>query len=278
MSIIVSSAYALTLAAQENADYPIIGWHNLVTVDTLQVDEEDADFPTSNLGNPATNLVWKSGSTVDQYLTVLFGEEVEVDYIAMARHNLGSGLVAVTVQGLPFGGNPATDGDWDELVAQHLLASDGPALWRFAPTYLIGLRLKLEPDAVEPQAAVLYCGKLLVFERGVQPGHTPIPYARQRDIIAPRSQSGEFLGRVISGGSLVSSVSITKLSAAWYRSSLDPFFEVSAEQPFFWAWSPERYPEEVGYVQIPAGSQPVPNPSDLMGYVDIQMQLEGLIL
>lgn len=276
MSIIVSGAYALTLAAQENADYPIIGWHNLVDTGTMQVDEEDASFPTSNLANPATNLVWKSGSTVDQYLTVLFGEEVEVDYIALARHNLGSGLVAVTVQGLPFGGNPATDGDWDELVAQNLLANDGPALYRFEPTELIGVRLKLEPDAVEPQAAVLYCGKLLVFERGVQPGHTPIPYARQRDIIAPRSQAGEFLGRVISGGSLVSSVSISKLSAAWYRATLDPFFEVAAEQPFFWGWSPERYPDEIGYVQL--SNQPTPNPSDLSGYIDIQMHLEGLIL
>lgn len=276
MSIIVSGAYALTLAAQGNADYPIVGWHNLVTTATISATHENALYPASNLGNPATNLLWKSGSTADQYLTVLFGAEVEVDYIAVARHNFGGGLMPVTVQGLPFGGNPATDGDWVELVAQNLLANDGPALWRFAPTDLIGVRLKLEPDAVQPQAAVLYCGKLLVFERGVQPGHTPIPYARQRDIISPRSQAGEFLGRVISGGALGSSVSIIKLSAEWYRSTLDPFFAVAAEQPFFWAWSPERYPTEVGFVWL--SNQPVPNPSDLSGYIDIQMQLEGLIL
>lgn len=276
MSIIVSSAYALTLAAQENADYPIVGWNNLATTDTVSADQEDANYPVTNLANPATNLVWKSGSTADQYLTVLFGVEAEVDYIAMARHNLGTGLVAVTVQGLPFGGNPATDGDWDDLVAQNLLADDAPAIWRFAPTELIGVRLKLEPDAAQPQAAVLYCGKLLVFERGVQPGHTPIPYARQRDIVAPRSQAGEFLGRVISGGSLVSAVNITKLTPAWYRSTLDPFFEVAAEQPFFWAWSPERYPDEVGYVWL--SNQPMPNPSDLSGNIDVQLQLEGLIL
>lgn len=275
MSIIVPNAYALTLAAAGNADYPIVGYHNLCTVDTIQVDEEDADFPTSNLANPATNLLWKSGSTVDQYLTVLFGLAVEVDYIAIARHNFGSGQVQVTVQALPFGGNPAVDGDWDEVVAANLLANDWAALWRFEPGEYIGVRLKLEPGSVEPQAAVLYVGKLLVFERGVQAGHTPLPYARRRTVISPRSQSGEYLGRVISGGSLASSVSIIKLTPAWYRSTLDPFFEVAMETPFFWGWRPETYPAEMGYAWLTA--DPVPNPSDLVGYIDVQLQMEALL-
>lgn len=274
--IIVPNAYALTLAAAGNADYPILGWHNLCTVDTIQVDEEESLYPTSNLANPATNLLWKSGSTVDQYLTVLFGATVEVDYIAIARHNFGTGQVAVTVQGLPFGGNPATDGDWDELVPQNLLAKDWPALWRFEPGEYIGVRLKLEPGSVEPQAAVLYVGKLLVFERGVQAGHTPLPYARRRTKLTARSQSGEYLGGVISGGSLASSVSIIKLTPAWYRSTLDPFFEVAMEQPFFWGWRPETYPDEMGYAWLT--TDPVPNPSDLAGYIDVQFQMEGLLL
>lgn len=276
MSIIVPNAYALTLAATTTADYPIVGWENLATVATLQVDEEDPLYPTTNLANPATNQVWKSGSTADQYLTVLFTGSDIVDYIAIARHNFGSGEVQVTVQGLPVGGNAAVDADWDELVPAVFLANDRPTLWRFEPAALIGLRLKLEPGSVEPQAAILYCGRLLVFERGVQAGHTPIPYARQRNVISPRSQSGEYLGRVVLGGGLGSAVSIIKLSPAWYRSTLDPFFEVAAETPFFWAWSPESYPDEVGYVWL--SNQPVPTPSDLVGYIDIQMQLEGLIL
>lgn len=276
MGIVVPNAYALQLAAAGNADYPILGWHNLVTIDTVSADQEDAEFPASNLANPATNLLWKSGSTADQYVTVLFGAAVEVDYIAVARHNLGTGIVAVTVQGLPFGGDPEDDGDWDELVAQNLLANDSPALWRFEPGEYIGVRLKLEPGSVEPQAAVLYCGKLLVFERGVQAGHTPLPYGRRRTVISPRSQSGEFLGRVISGGSLASAVSIIKLSPAWYRSTLDPFFAVAMEQPFFWGWRPTTYPAEMGYAWLT--TDPVPVPSDLVGYIDIQFQMEGLLL
>ena len=275
MGIVVSGAFALSQLTAENADFPIAGYDNLATIDTLTTSQANASYPATNLANPATNLVWKSGSTADQYITILFGAEVEVDYIAIARHNFGSGQVQATVQGLPFGGNPATDGDWDDLVEANLLANDRPALWRFTPTPLIGVRLKLEPGSVEPQAAVLYVGKLLVFERGVQPGHTPIPYGRRRDVISPRSQSGEYLGRVIAGGGLNSSVTISKLSAAWYRSTLDPFFEIVAETPFFWAWSPERYPDEVGYVWLTNDPEPVP---DMPGYIDITMQMEGLLL
>lgn len=276
MSIIVSSAYALARATQPNADYPVIGWHNLVTASTVTADHEETLYPATNLATPATNEVWKSGSTADQHMTVLFGTETQVDYVGIARHNLGSGAVTLTVKGLPAGGDPEDDGDWIEVVEPSVPADDVVHLARFDPTDLIGLRLFLEPGSVEPQAAVLYVGKLLVFERGVQPGHTPITYARDRDILSPLSQNGQYLGRVVSGGRRHSSVSISKLSPAWYRSTLDPFFEVAAEQPFFWAWRPERYPNEVGYVWLT--NQPMPIPSDLMGYIDVQMQMEGLLL
>lgn len=275
MAIITSGAYALSSLSEDDADFPIVGWRNLVTATTVAADEEATLYPATNLATPATNEMWKSGSTADQYVTVLFGAEEEVDYAGVARHNLGTGLVVVTVQGLPAGGNPATDADWDELVAASVPSGDEALIFRFDPTYLIGVRLLLEPVSVEPQAAVLYVGKLLVFERGVQPGHTPIVYGRDRDVISGLSQSGQYLGRVTSGGRRRSSLSIIKLSPAWYRSTLDPFFEVATETPFFWAWSPERYPEEVGYVWLT--SQPVPNPSDLVGYIDISMQMEGLL-
>lgn len=276
MSIIIPNAYALALEAAGNSNRPIIGWHNLVTVDTLTVDQDEDNFPGTNLANPATNLLWKSGSTADQKLTVLFDEETDVDYMALARHNWGTAQVQITVQGLPFGGNPAVDGDWDDLVASHLLANDRPTLWRFATDGYIGLRLKLEPGSVAPEAAVLYCGALTVFEKGVQAGHTPLPYGRMRTVISHLSQAGDYLGSVISGGRLVTAASIINLTPAWYRSTLDPFFEVAMETPFFWAWRPGQYPTETGYAWLTA--DPVPVPAQLNGRINVELQMEGLIL
>ena len=273
--IITANAYALSLAAAGTGNLPVLGWHNLLEAGTLSADQEDPFYPVSNLATSATNELWKSGSTDVQYITLLFGDETQVDYAGVAGHNWGTGNIPVTVQGLAAGGDPEDPADWIELVASAVPANDWALLFRFDPTYLIGVRLKLEPVSAEPQAAVLYVGKLLVFEKGVQPGHTPLPYGRRREVLTPMSQSGQFLGRVTSGGNLQTAASIIKLTPSWYRSTLEPFAAVCMEAPFFWAWRPTQYPAEVGYAWLT--SDIVPVPSEYAGYIDIQLQMEGLL-
>lgn len=271
---LVAAAYAATFAALATANKPVAGWHNLVSVTTLAADEEDADFPATNLANPATNLLWKSGSTADQFLTVLFGATVEVDYVAFQRHNLGSGVVQFSIEALPPGGNPAVDLDWDEVYAADTADDDKTLILRFAPTSAIGVRVLLEPATVEPQAAVMFAGKLMIFEKGVQA--SPIlSYARERNVIGVWSEAGDFLGSVINGGKLASSVSFRALTAAWARSTLDPFLDATAGVPFFWAWRPLAYPAEVAYAAIVG--DPKWGPADNSGFVDVTLPLEGLL-
>lgn len=83
------------------------------------------------------------------------------------------------------------------------------------------------------------------------------------------------VGRVIIGGTLRTTADFRLLSAAWMRSTLDPFLEESGEIPFFFAWSPERYPSEVGFVWLTADV--VPTPNDLLGRVDLSLPLEGIL-
>lgn len=268
MSIYVSSAYALVLEAEANADFPVIGHHNVVTASNVTASQEDAEFPGSNLANPSTVEVWKSGSTSDQTITVTFSA-TEVDYVGIARHNLGSGQVAVTVEGTDDGVT------WIELVAEQIPADDTTILFRWEPDTLVGVRLSLAPGSVEPQAGVLYVGKLLVFERGVQ-AHMPIVYARSRTIQNVQSVGGDFLGRVVIGGKLSTTADFKYLSASWFRSTLDPFLEEdAAELPFFFAWSPQSYPAEVGFVWLTGDA--TPTPADLLGRVNLSLPLEGIL-
>jgi len=267
MSIYVASGYALTLAAEANADFPIILWNNLVTASNVTASQEAAGYPDSNLANPSTVEVWKSGSTADQTITVTFAA-TEIDAIGIARHNLGSGQVAITVEGTDDGST------WTELVAEQIPADDSSILFRWEPTTLVGVRLSLAPDATQPQAAVLYVGKLLVFERGVQ-AHMPIVYGRQRTVRNVQSVGGDYLGRVIIGGTLRTTAEFKMLSAAWFRSTLDPFLDASAEIPFFFAWSPESYPLEVGFAWLTG--EAAPSTADLYGLVNLSLPLEGIL-
>lgn len=275
MGIVVANAYALSATGLAEGWKPVIGWHNLVTADNLTATSAADDFPVSNLTTPRTNSLWRAAAATDpQYLTCLFGAEQEVDYAGLARHNLGSGAAAVTVQGLLAGGNPASDGDWDDMVAQQILADDSPTLFRFAPTWLVGVRLRLEPT-VAPRAAVLKIGKLIVLQNGLPPGHVPISYGENPQIASPRGQGGDHLGRTVLGNSLSSSIEQHELEDDWYRATLEPFRAACKTDTFFFAWAPEDHPAEVGYCEVT--NDPRPAVGDT-GRIAISFEIAGIAL
>ena len=165
----------------------------------------------------------------------------------------------------------------EAVVEDTLLADDSPAIFRFAPGYYAGVRLKITPAGTAPRIAVLYVGKLLVFQYGVQAGHTPIPYGRNRRVVTGRSQGGDFLGRVVNGGKLRTEATIKNLDPDWYRQNVEPFAGDGALGPFFWAWKPESYPAEVVFAWLADGAEIIPVPNHLAGYIDISFQMEGII-
>jgi len=276
MSIIVSSAYALSEAGRLDGWKPVIGWHNLVTAANLTATSEDADYPAINLATPRTNSLWKAAAaTSPQYLTCLFGSEYEVGYAGLARHNLGSGGTPVTVQGLPAGGTASEDADWVELVAAYLPANDRPHMSRFANSSLIGVRLKLEPVGTAPQAAVLRIGQPTVLAKGLPTGHVPITYGEEPVVSSPRSQGGDHLGRTMLGNSLRSSIEQRDLEPDWYREHLEPFRAASKIDTFFWAPFPVDYPTEVGYCEVTNNPMPTAGTG---GRIDIGFEIAGIAL
>lgn len=282
--IITSSA--LINSPVEGADlqtlgYPALFWDNVVTVDNLISTTENADFPTTNLVNPSTALLWKGDADsplTDEYLTVTFGA-LPVDYLAVAKHNFGTigatVSVEVQVEDSPNG--------WVEVTTPQTLDDDAPVIFRFAatgdsPPAFTAVRLRIQPVSEAPvntpQAAVLYVGKSLVFERGVQGTYTPLPFGRVFEVSSGRSENSNFLGRVITGERQESSASFLGLSPTWVRTYLDPFLDVSGDRPFFFAWSPLVFPDETGFAWLRNDPQPG---FDLDGYVSIDFDMTGIV-
>jgi hypothetical protein len=270
--IVFSPALVLTAQQQIDENRPIICYENHVSVSNLVADQEDADYPATNLANPLTTSLWKSGSTSDQYLTVTLSGADEVDYVGIARHNFGSGAVIVSVEAI----TDEPGAVWEEVIDEQDLGDDRPALFVFEADHYVGVRLKLQPDAVEPQAAVMYLGRSLRMPKGLQPGHVPMPYARTRETLNGSSMNGEFTGSIVISQRLASSAIFKAIDGAWYRESMQPFVEVCRD-PFFFAWRPVAFPSEVAYAWALSDPQPVQNyfRSDL---VDISLDLGGLAL
>jgi hypothetical protein len=272
MSIVISPSYVLADSLSGggviNANNPVIGWENLVLVGNISSDTEADGFPASNLANNSTNLRWQGTSTVaDEHVTVNANASEPMDYIAIARHNLGSAQIPVSVEYF--------DGSWHELIAPVLLPNDGPALFRFPPQALTAIRLRLQPGSEAPTIAVVYTGALLVLQRRIYVGHIPMPFGRTAKITSARSESGNFLGRIVLNETTGTKFELQNLTPDWYRTYLDPFVRASKETPFFFAWRPGSYPREVGYGWMT--NDPQPSNQSANGMMGISFEMGGIV-
>jgi hypothetical protein len=269
--IIISPSLVVSRALLYTPDLPVVLFENLVTAANVVADEEDADFPATNLANPQTSSFWKSGSTADQYITVTLDGTMETDGLGVVRHNWGSALVVVSVEGI----TAEPGAVWTELVGERTLGDDTPVLFVFEGDFYVGLRLKLQPDAVEPQAAVIYAGPTLTLPRSVPVGHKPLKYSRTRNTIAGRATNGDFLGNIVLSQSLQTTFDVKLLDPDWYWEHGQPFVAASND-PFFLAWRPDSFPDECAFAW--ATNDPQPTISVITGELDISLNLDGLAL
>lgn len=277
MSVVISSSYVLTDSVSGggiiNENNPVIGYENLVTVTSLSTTSEVDDFPVTNLANPATNLKWKADAAEEVYITVLVDRVDPIDYLAIAKHNLGSGLIPVSVEGLAEEeDDPMTD--WFELTTDVLLPNDGPTLFRFELQSLYSIRIRMQAADVIPEIGVMYVGKLLVLQRRMYVGHSPITLNKVAKITNARSEDGNFLGRIVLNTMNQSGVSLQNLTPDWYRTYFDPFVDAAKEYPFFFAWRPGDYPMEVGYCWMT--DDPTPENQRSNGMMQVNFKLNGV--
>ena len=280
MSIIISSGLVLSDVVSGggiiNANNPVVGWQTRITSGNVTATTAETGYPASNLANPSTELLWRglvSSPAQDEYLTLALNTNEQVDYIGIAHHNFASAQIAVSVEVLDDQASPV---QWNEVIAPHFLPNDGPAIYRFTPQGISSIRLRLQPGTAAPYLAVAYAGKLLVLQRRIYVGHTPINYARVSKITNARSESGRFLGRIMLNQMTKTGVELSNLTPDWYRLNMEPFIQRAYEYPFFFAWRPSDYPYEVGYAWLT--SDPKPSNQHSNGLMQVSLELSGIYL
>jgi len=277
MALIVSSNLTLT-ATDESAlslDHPIIGWDNIVSTSNVSATTSDSMFPVSNVANPATHLYWQVGGAfspaIYEYVTIVPPSADPVDYVAIARHNLGSLGIPVEIGYF----NTASPPVWTTLVAESTLGSDSPALFRFTAQSLNSLSIRLGPTSLLAKIAVVYAGKLLVLPRKIYQGLVPINYGRVAKVTSGRSEAGQFLGRIVTQEFVKDSVPLSLIDPAYFRAHIADFLVDSKERPFFIAWRPQTYPAEVGYCHMTNDPAPINDPPH--GLVAMTLEMTGII-
>lgn len=267
--IVLANNFAQLHDNDVNANNPLIGYHNLVTLDTVSADNEQAGYPVTNVANPATFLEWRGADYTDQHITVdTSGYLGTIDYLAVAKHNFGSGNIAVSV-------DINSGAGFSQVTTPVVPDDDSPIIFRFAPASLSAVRLLMNPGDLEPRVSVMYVGKMLTLQRRIYRDHTPLPLGRTAAIVTGRSESGNFLGRIMLGESNASSVALQNITPAWYRTYLDPFIVNAKTLPFFFAWRPDTYPLEVGYAWL--SNEPKPSNQRSNGMMQVSLDMTGIV-
>jgi hypothetical protein len=268
--IVISSSLVLAGEDEEHPNAPVVGWQNLVTPGNIAATFTDPTTAVADLANPSTYLRWLSTSTAQQFLTVTgLPSPDEVDYLAVAGHNFGTAKTPLLVQGDDGGG-------YDDLAGEVVLGDDAPVLFRFPPAPLQSIRLRLNSGGLAPpSAAVVYVGKLLVLPRRLYVGHAPLPFARRANLVTGRSESGQFLGRVVLSEATETHVDLPHLLPAFYRSEVEPWLKRALTDPFFFAWRPAGYPFEVGYCWLSADAKMSNQLAN--GMVQVSLDLQGIV-
>lgn len=276
----ISSDLVLDGSSQDlRPDGPLVGYRTLVTFDNIAADEEAEGFPVTNLSNPTTSELWKGTTTGVQYVTLDLGTEDSADYIGLARHNFGSGGTSFVVQ-------VSDDGDsWTDAADAVAPGDDSPLMQRFEVTTSRYWRLAITPGTLAPSVAVFYLGRVLVLQRNIYGGHTPISYSYANVSSVGISESGQYLGAVARRANPSTDIQQKNLTASWARANMDPFFTeaqglgaTGIRRSFFFAWRPTTYPLEVGYGWIPPGSPPtLANQSRGVALMDAAFSFQGVV-
>lgn len=264
----------LTISSLEET-LPVIGYESIVTIANVATTTEDEDHPAVNLANEATHLKWKGGVNTAglEFVTVTFASR-SIDYLAIARHNFGTQGYDVDVEV-----NTNDSPDWVAIsfTGGVAIADDDPIIFQIEPQTVTGIRLRITTtgqDDEPPELAVLYVGSLLTLERGIKVDvdHVPLPLARRTSVVSGMSESGNFMGRNVLNQYLETVAEFSWFDPTWYRANFDPFVEQAKETPFFFAWAPEDYPDDVGYCWLIADPMPATHPATLRVAVNLEMR------
>jgi hypothetical protein len=262
MSLVLSDAIVLGIESI-NESVPRLCYQNIVTSGTVTATSEKAGFPDSNMSNSSTQFGWEASTTADQTITIDNSDRLEIDYIGIARHNLSQSGLEVRVR---F--EAVTVIDWQPVSDNQTI------LFLFTVATPDTIYIDIRGITNAAKVSVVYAGQSLQLERNIYVGHTPINYGRDRTVVTGVSQSNEYLGEITLSQSLSNSVSLSNLTPAWYRESLDPFFAQSPRKPCFFAWYPSKYKTEVGYVWVEGNPRPVNSRAN--GMMDMSWNFRGI--
>jgi len=262
MAVIISSALVL---GQAQLDQPLtharIGYKTVLTNAVITGTAGLAGFPLINVKNPATFERYRPSAIPATIDIDCLGPQ-EVDYLAMQVN--GVGLVEVY--------SSPDESNYTLLTTFNLANEETASMALFELASTRYYRLVIGGN--NPDIRAIKLGKALAMQRPIYGGHSPITLSPIHTVRPNLSERGQFLGSSLQRQGYGTSFEWNNLSASWYRNNFDDFVQsVPQANPFFIAWRPITFPNEVAYCMATNNIQPSNTGTrDLM---QVSMSVEG---
>ncbi len=247
-----------------------IGYTTVGTDTNMTANSEAAGYPVTNLSNPLTTHRWKP-TVLPATVTIDVTTAQDLSFMGIASHTLSDRECVVDFQYSTNGGSSwdslGTTGPGDNKPIMYIF-EESAALWRMRITRDAG-----STQTEMPSIGVFWVGQALVMERGLYQGHTPITMSRQTTRTTNRTEAGQYAGNSIKRQGVNGSYDWNNLTASWVRQYFEPFVKAVRAAPFFIAWRPGEFPDEVGFVWSTDDIKPTNSgPRDLMS---VSMTVNG---
>lgn len=270
-------------------EYPLtharIGYDNGVNETSLTASSSAAGFPASHLATPFTFELWKPDQ-LPASVSIDLEYARAVDYIAIGAHTLGSmtltfeysddAITYTTLQTAVLEDNGPMMICFNEVTSRYWRITfegwAGPTLSLdfTQQLYLVGT---YDGSTGGASAGALFLGKSLIMQRMIYGGHSPSRLSRDVRYTTNTSDGGQWLGRSVVRRSESASFSWQNLDSSWYRDNFEPFVEYAVENPFFIAWRPDGYANEVTYGYTSADVEP--SNMGVKNFMSVGLQVTG---
>lgn len=285
MPIYISNALYISgeITPDIDPNNPIIGWHSILQSTDIIADENVAGRIAANLWNPDTSSLWEGETVTDtpsvettQYITLINTNNSAVDYVGVARHNLGTVGFTYTIQHSTDAG-----GSWSDVTDPRVIVTDDAIIDYFDELTSDQFRIKLYKTAdgdpvtiTGPIIAHIKLGRALVLQRRIYAGYTPGTINKRVKKINNGSESGQYLGAIITRSYYLAECQQQNNTPEFVRTYIKPFIDHvnghtaddgTAPCTFFFAWRPGDYPEEVVYAWTDDDISPKNQSGDAMG-------------
>jgi hypothetical protein len=254
MSIYITEALLLSqdlYGTDIDPNNPRIGWDNKLFDGSITADYEETDYPASNILNESLGSYWRSSDdSTTQNLSMQI-DPATIDYCGIGGHNLAGATIQLQRRDDP--GDPWTD------VGSPFIPADNQAIMIYftAVSSSSYWNIEIAPaSGTAPRIASIYLGEMLTLSRKIWVGHKPSLFDKDTNFYTGDA-GGIYQGRVKEAVRHNLEFSQKQVSQSFLRNVLKPWIDVSLDRPFYFAWRPLNYPNEVVLAWLDRDIKPV---------------------